>query len=119
MMYFGEFIKKRRLQQKMGLRNFAEKIGEDAGNWCRIEKGQFSAPSDIKILNKICMVLDISDREKIYDLAAMSSKSKIPVDIKSQIQKNEIVPILFRTIGKKKLSQEQMRELVQRIKNEY
>ena len=119
-MSFGKFIKNRRLKMKMGLRTFAEKIGEDAGNWSRVENGRFPAPTDIKILNKMCDVLEINveEKNKFFDLAARDSKEKIPADIREQIKENEIVPILFRTISKKKLSKEQLKQLVRRIKNE-
>lgn len=118
---FGVLIKEKRLKMKMGLRVFAEKIGEDAGNWCRIENGKFAAPSDINILNKICEVLDFQpkEREKLLDLAAQSSKEKIPADIRQQIEEDDIVPVLFRTIDKKKLSKEQLKSLIKRIQNEY
>ena len=120
-MKFGSFIKEGRLKKKMGLRTFAEMIGEDPGNWCRIEYGSFSPPTDIKILNKICDVLEIRDDEKIklFDLVAKESKAKIPPDIKKQIEENDIVPILFRTIDKKKLSKEQLKNLIKRIRDEY
>ena len=120
-MDFGAFVKGKRLEKKMGLRVFAGKIGEDPGNWCRVEKGILSAPSDIKILNKICQVLDLIAKEKelLFDLAAKASKEDVPDDIKHQIRENEIVPILFRTIDKKKLSKEQLKKLIKRIKDEY
>ncbi len=120
-MVFGSFVKERRLKKKMGLRVFAAMIGEDAGNWCRAESGRLSAPSDIKILNKICEVLDIKDeeREKLFDLAAKDSREKIPADIKQQIEENDVVPILFRTIDKKKLTKDELKKLVKRIRDEY
>lgn len=120
-MVFGSFVRERRLKMKMGLRVFAAKIGEDAGNWCRVESGRLSAPSDINVLNKICEVLNIKggDREKLFDCAAKDSTEKIPADIKHQIEENDIVPILFRTIGKKKLTKDQLKKLVKRIRDEY
>ncbi len=120
-MDFGSFVKEKRLDKKMGLRVFAGRIKEDPGNWCRVEKGILSAPNDLKILNKICQVLDLTAREKelLFDLAAKASKESIPADIKHQIKENEIVPLLFRTIDKKKLSKEQLKKLIKRIKDEY
>ena len=119
-MVFGSFVKEKRLKKKMGLRVFAAMIGEDAGNWCRIENGRLSAPRDIKILTKICEVLDLKEeKEKIFDLAAKDSNEKIPADIKKQIEENDIVPILFRTIDKKKLTKDELKKLVKRIRDEY
>lgn len=120
-MVFGSFVKERRLKKKIGLRVFAAKIGEDAGNWCRVENERLSAPSDIKILNKICEVLDIKDgeKEKLFDFAAKDSREKIPADIKQQIEENDVVPILFRTIDKKKLTKDELKKLVKRIRDEY
>ena len=120
-MKFGMIIKEKRLKLKMGLRTFASKIEEDPGNWSRVENGKFPAPGDIKILKKICQVLGIEgdDKEKLYDIAAKDSRENIPADIKHQIKENEIVPILFRTIDKKKLSKDQLKKLVKRIQNEY
>jgi len=121
MVNFGAYVKNRRLKKQIGLRTFASSIGEDAGNWCRVEGGRLAAPSDINILNKICAVLEIKDTEKehLFDLAAKGSKEKVPADIKHQIEENDIIPILFRTIDKKKLSKEKLRNLVKRIRDEY
>jgi transcriptional regulator with XRE-family HTH domain len=121
MVKFGALVKDRRLKKQIGLRVFASSIGEDAGNWCRVESGRLPAPSDIKILNKICTVLEIKDTEKehFFDLAAKDSKEKVPADIKHQIEENDIIPILFRTIDKKKLSRENLKKLVKRIQDEY
>lgn len=118
-MTFGAFVKIKRLEKKMGLRVFADSIGEDAGNWCRVESGKFPAPSDINILNKICEALGIKEKGKFFDLAAKFSKEKIPADIKQQIEENDIVPILFRTINKKKLTKDKLKKLVKRIRDEY
>ena len=106
-MRFGQYIKEKRLENKIGLRTFAEKIGEDPGNWCRIEHGS-------SILN----IVD-DGKTKLFDLVAKETKEKVPPDIKKQIEENEIVPILFRTIDKKKLSKEQLKKLVKRIRDEY
>lgn len=120
-MRFGEFIKNRRLKMKMGLRVFASSIGEDPGNWCRVEKGHFAAPGDIKVLNKIAKVLKLSDGEKesLFDIAAKESHEKVPADIRRQLEESDIVPMLFRTIDKKKLTKEQLKKLIERIKDEY
>jgi len=120
-MVFGSFVKERRLKMKMGLRVFAAEIGQDAGNWSRVENGRLPAPSDINVLNKICEVLSIkgNDKDKLFDCAAKDSTEKIPADIKHQIEENDIVPILFRTIGKKRLTKDQLKKLVKRIHNEY
>ena len=106
---------------KMGLRIFASKIEEDPGNWCRVEKGYFAAPSDVKILNKIAKELSLNDeeKEKLFDIAAKESHDKVPADIKHQLEESEIVPMLFRTIGKKKLTKEQLKKLIERVKDEY
>lgn len=121
MITFAEFIKTRRLSRKMGLRVFAESIGQDAGNWCRVEGERLAAPSDIHVLERIAEVLALTDKEKemLFDLAAKASKEKVPADIKNQIEENDIIPILFRTIDKKKLTKEQLKNLVKRIREEY
>lgn len=120
-MKFGVYVKGERLRKKMGLRLFAVSIGEDAGNWCKIEQGKLQAPGNITVLNKICTVLELTGkkRDQFLDLAAECSTSKVPADIKHQIEENEIVPILFRTIDKKRLSKKQLKDLVKRIQDEY
>ena len=43
---FGEFIKQKRLEKDLGLREFCRQLDEDASNWSKIERGIMGPPQD-------------------------------------------------------------------------
>ena len=50
---FGEFIKKRRIDKGLGLREFCKQIEMDASNWSKVERGVLSPPQDEEKLRNI------------------------------------------------------------------
>jgi len=49
---FGEFIKQKRLEKDLGLREFCRQLDEDASNWSRVEREKASPPRDEKKLER-------------------------------------------------------------------
>jgi transcriptional regulator with XRE-family HTH domain len=81
-MKFGEFIRQKRLDKGMGLRECAEKIGIAASYMSDIEKGNRNAPNE-DIMVEMIDVLDCfnADYFVFHDLAA-ETHNDIPLDIK-------------------------------------
>ncbi len=86
-MTFGEFTRNGRKVKGIKLRKFCKEIGVDPGNWVRVEKGVSCAPRDLKLLQKIASILDITDTKpdelnKYYQLAA---RTFIPEELREKI----------------------------------
>jgi len=119
---FGEYLKKLRLQARIGLREFARLINKQPSNYSNIETGKSAPPADSKTLDVICDTLGLEknceQRNILFDLAAKEGK-RIPADIAQSIREFRGIPVLVRTIKNKKLSETKLLELTKYIKKNY
>jgi hypothetical protein len=61
--------------------------------------------------------LSKEEGDKLKDIAAIAA-GKIPTDIAEDIKEYDYLPVLLRTIANKQLSNEQLRQLTERINSE-
>lgn len=120
-MTWGEYIKKKRLEAGIGLREFASQVGLLPSNYNHMEKGRSYPPQDKAKLDQIAEALSIAPDSEEYrtllDLA-VEGKDKLPADVAEFATSNKMVPVLLRTINDKKLSDEEFRSLVERVNTE-
>ena len=120
-MGFGRNIKNLRLEQKLSLRDFSRQINMDASNWSKIEREVMPPPQDEEKLMKIAQILGVpleSDQySTLRDLAAIDS-GIIPRDLLSDEETLKSLPIFFRTIRNKRPTEEQLRDLIESIREE-
>jgi len=114
---FGEFVKERRIARDITLRKFCQAIEWDASNWSKIERGLLIPPQSKNVLDLISTALRIEEGSQEYkemlDLAALSA---IPEGlIESEIL--DQLPVFFRTVRGEKPSEEELSELVKKIKS--
>ena len=118
---FGEFIKDLRLKNDLTLREFCRLINEDPSNWSKIERGILTPPQSEEKLKMIAeaLMIDINSSEfqKMGDLAAISA-GKIPKYILEDKNIVNALPAFLRTIESIKPSEEEIYELIKRIKEE-
>lgn len=116
---FGEFIKNKRLEKNLTLREFCRRLEEDASNWSKIERGVMGPPQDNGKLKKIAAILEITEGsiewEKFVDIARVSA-GIIPDYIMSDKRIVDALPVFFRTIGSVKPTKEEFDELIDTIK---
>lgn len=119
-MLFHEFLKNLRVMRDLGLREFAHKIGMDVGNYSRIERGIVKPPQKEETLIKISEVLqlDAENTEKLNMFVAIEY-GKLFADLAEVVRGYEYLPVLLRTISSKRLSDEQLRDLTERINKEF
>jgi len=91
----------------------------DVGNYSKLENGSHGAPQKEETLQKItkALSLDKEHKEKLFGLAAIAN-GKIPSDVVEDIKDYEYLPVLLRTIANKQLTDEQLKELTERINKE-
>lgn len=115
---FGDFFKAKRIARGKTLRQFCLENELDPGNISKLERGLFPPPQHEK-LQEYAKLLGIKegsdDWYQFFDLAAAEA-GKIPQDILSDEQVVEKLPILFRTLRGKKVSDEKLNKLVRKIK---
>lgn len=114
---FANFIREKRIAAGLTLREFCRLIGFDASNWSKIERGLLTPPQSKNVLDEIASTLGIREGSQEYkemlDLAALSA---IPEGlIESEIL--EQLPVFFRTVRGEKPSEEELDELVKKIKS--
>ncbi len=116
---FGAFFKSRRLANKLGLREFCQKYGLDAGNISKLERGILPPPGSQKKLEDYAGYLAImegsDDWYEFFDLAA-SESGKIPSDLMSDERLVEKLPVFFRTIRGQKVPEEKLDELIRLVR---
>lgn len=116
---FGKFIKERRIEKGITLREFCKLIGTDASNWSKIERAQLAPPKNDEKLKKIAEVLEIPFGSDLW--VTMKDKAEIdtgyiPSDIRSDKELLGYLPMFFRTIRSEKPSAEDLDNLIEMIR---
>lgn len=120
-MCFGDYLRSLRLERHISLRDFAKATQSDPGNISRIERGLLPAPRDRDILGRYARALGLAEGEdvwyRLYDLAA-SEAGRIPPDLMERDDVVEILPAFFRTIRGQKPTEDDMRKLLDKLKEQ-
>jgi transcriptional regulator with XRE-family HTH domain len=116
---YGQFVKNRRVDKGISLREFCKSLGLDASNWSKVERGLLSPPQDEEKLRRIAELLDIEFGSDMWvemkDLASISAGS-IPDDILSDENVLKSLPIFFRTLRSDKPTSDELDELISMIR---
>ena len=116
---FGEFFKQRRTALGKTLRQFCQDCGLDPGNISRLERGLLQPPQGRGVLESYAKHLKLKKGSdewyEFFDLAAAET-GRIPQEILEDEELLEKLPILFRTLRGQKVPNEQLDELVRRIR---
>lgn len=116
---FGEYIKEKRIEQGLTLREFCLKHRLDPGNMSKIERGLFPPPQDRKKLEHWAEWLKIKkgseDWLDFFDIATIEA-GRIPKELMDDKEVLGRLPLLFRTIKGKKLSGKKLKQLIMMIK---
>ena len=103
---FGERIRRLRTEQKLGLREFALKVGISPTYLSRIETAEEKAPPAEDVIRK--MASQLSDSfDELMTLAGRVSEASLDV-----IKADSKMPEFLRTVGERKLSAEDLMKLL-------
>ena len=118
---FGGFFKKKRIESGLTLREFCRRNGFDPGNISRLERGILAPPKSEETKTRYADALGIKkgtdDWLEFCDHAAAES-GKLPDDISEDEYLLKHLPVLFRTIRDAKLSEEEIRKLIDIVRKE-
>jgi len=116
---FGEFFKKKRVERGLTLRSFCLKHGFDPGNISKIERGLLAPPNSREKLEEYASALGLkpgsTDWIEFFDRAA-ACKGEIPLEIMNDAELVDKLPLIFRTIRGKKVTDKQLDELAELIR---
>jgi transcriptional regulator with XRE-family HTH domain len=116
---FGGFFKQRRIALGLTLREFCRRNGLDPGNISRLERGLLPPPQGRETLENYAKLLGLpkgSDEwYTFFDLAAAET-GRIPAELLEDKELLAKLPILFRTLRGQKVPDEQLDELVRKIR---
>jgi transcriptional regulator with XRE-family HTH domain len=120
---FGQYLRQLRLKANYGLRNFAIAIEMQPSNLCNIEYGRVAPPQDKETLKRIANTLGVEPGSKewniLFDLAVKHKEGALPADVAGYASKTPGIPVLLRTIENKKLSREELQDLMDYINRHY
>jgi len=118
-MTFGEFVKTKRLDAGLSLREFCNIAELDPSNWSKVERGLLPAPSNRDVLERIAKVAKLkkgsADWSAYFDLAYISQQ-RIPEDVYEDEDVVSALPVFFRTIRGEKPSEEELDKLIALLK---
>ena len=120
-MDFGAFFKLKRIEKGLTLRQFCEDNDFDPGNISKLERGILAAPQSDDKLKKYAKALGIKPGGAEYiefiDLAATSGRNFKVKNIKDP-DLLKMLPVLFRTLDKKDLTEDKLERIIKIIKEE-
>ncbi len=116
---FGQFLKKKRIELELTLRQFCLENNLDPGNISKIERGILPPPTNPGKLGQYAKSLKIkegsNDWHELVDLAYASS-GRIPEEILSNKDLVSKLPLVFRTLRGQKLTEDQLKKLKEKLK---
>ena len=113
---FGEYFKEKRIELRKTLREFCREHNLDPGNISKLERGRLPAPQNEEKLREYARYLQLNSAEweTFRDLASVSS-GRIPEDL-TDAEVAKRLPLLFRAVRDKDISESDLRELVELIR---
>jgi transcriptional regulator with XRE-family HTH domain len=114
---FSKTVKSLRLRKRLTLRDFCQRVGLDASNWSKVERGVNPPPGDIKVLERLADFFELTGREKLsfLDEAALQRR-EIPADVADNALLQRSLPAFFRAARGHELTAAELANLVQDIK---
>lgn len=116
---FGKFLKEKRLDLNLSLREFARKVGLQPSNYCNIE-ADVLPPPPVDTLERIAQVLGLrqgtKDFEAFHDLAA-KGRNEIPADVTRIVRENDLIPAMLRTVEYENVTKNQLRGIIEDLKS--
>lgn len=118
-MNFGNYIKSIRLERGVTLRDFCRQLDIDPSNWSKVERGKLPPPKSKLMLESIAKKLGIEDgTEEWYAIFDLAVTAFIPTELIGDEDITNSLPMFFRTIRGRKPSNDDLRELVEKIRKE-
>jgi len=117
MKQFHDFVKEKRKENELSLREFCRATELDPSNWSKIERGIAVPPKSSEVLTKIAEILNLSEDET-YLLKDLALIGAFPGELKPSDSILEKLPVFFRTVRGDKPTREELERLIKTIREE-
>ena len=116
---FGEFVRSKRIENRITLREFCRLAQFDPSNWSKIERGVLQPPKSKEVLDEIAKMLKLKKGSEeyylLFDLAAISFIPKDLVGDKSVVDK---LPVFLRTLRGQPPTRKELEKLIEIIRED-
>ena len=115
---FGRRFQERRLALGKTLREFCAENGLEHGNLSRIERGRARPPTGTT-LSKYLTALGLgrgSTEWKEFENVASACAGEVPPDLMSDAEIVKVLPVVFRTLGKRRPTEADLKSLIDTIR---
>lgn len=116
---FGGFVKSIRLNGNIIARDAALNASMLPSNFSKLEHGALAPPRDPGKQKRLAAAIGIQpgtdSANRFFDLAGKATRST-PVDLAEIISEDDARPLLLRTIGNKRLSEEEIKKLIEIVR---
>ena len=118
-MNFKDYVRSRRLELGLTLREFCRQINEDPSNWSKVERGVIGPPEHLDKLHRISKVLGFAENSKetkdLFNMADID-RGRIPRSIMHDEALIAHLPVLFRSIDSSPPNTEELLSLADLIR---
>lgn len=116
---FGNLLRAFRLRSNYGLREFAQLISESPSNLSAVEKGRRAPWRTLDKLRAIAEALSLQEGSRDWDQFFLSARirNSLPNDLEALLGR-DLNLALLRTVEEKKLTDQQLRELIAYVNKE-
>ena len=116
---FGALLKQHRFAMGKTLREFCLEHGLNPGNYSKLERGKLPPPQGSELIEKYAAALGLERGSdawlELFDVAS-AERGEIPQDLMSDEEVVDKLPMVFRTIRGKPVSDEQLKEFVELVR---
>ena len=110
---FGDYLKSRRLERDLTLRDFCRSAGEDPSNWSKVERGILPPPTDEARLTNIAGILGIEgDSLREFIDKAITAAGSLPKFVMTNEVLLDQLPAFLRTMDNIKPTEEDFRKII-------
>jgi len=115
---FGDYVKARRLDLEIGLREFAQRVGVEASNYSKIERGLKSAPTGDRLIPYVkALGFEVGGKEHgLMDDMAHVANGLIPTKVLTDERLVGKLPLLFNGMENGAFSDEQIDEILATVR---
>lgn len=116
---FAALLKSYRLRASYGLRQFAEMVGDSSANYANREAGKRGPWKDNQKLRLVAETLGLREGSQDWNAFFIAARGPgvLPPDTEHLLSR-PMIPVLLRTVDELKLSEEDLRELIDSLKRE-
>jgi transcriptional regulator with XRE-family HTH domain len=116
---FGSFVKQKRLERELGLREFSQRARIDPSNFSKMERGLLEPPqpgsSQLTLIREALeLAPDSADAKNLEQLASVG-RGMIPETVLQNAQVAAKLPAFFRTLSGTPISDQEREEIIKLV----